>query len=185
MTSRTDHMHFRLFASHRSALTALAFLIATSGIAVASTEALIGEWEGNPVAAEDLPECANDEAILSFSGSDSDLKIAFEFGDVTSITGSFVPGATEGVYTRKAGIMSRLGLSDETTRDQMIQHERVVWARKSQNGIILYGAQITEAGGLDMARIALDPVDGGVVASIDIDNDECRIADLSIPLFKD
>ncbi|MCB1491364.1 MAG: hypothetical protein KDJ77_06130 [Rhodobiaceae bacterium] len=171
-------------AKTTAALTLLAALAAATPPAHAGFDTLAGKWMSEPLALEDAPDCAPETVSVTVSGYPDKPKMTVKAGGSIDLDLQLAKGEDGKVFVERGGWLNRFGLSDKTTREALENHEPFVWARETDTGAVLYRARITEEGGLNLFRLALEPVDDALAATFELTDGDCQFGPATTSLFK-
>lgn len=161
----------------------LAVLCVANTQSLAGFSELAGRWQSDPLLLDEAPPCAPETISVSIDGDGSDARIEIQAGPDVDLDIRLVADDAHAVLVEPSGWMQRFGMSDATTRDSLIGHKPILWARESGEGAVVYRAQIAENGTLDLMRLALDPVDGAIAATLELASGNCRLDPITTSLL--
>lgn len=165
-------------------------VIATSILFLAGTPAsadfsnVLGDWQSETILLDPPNSCAPSDIKIKLSGSANKVSVKIKAGDAISLDATLATGKDGKVFVEESGWMSQFGFGDESTRDDLIANKPVIWARETGTGAIIYRSQISKNGALEVLRLALEPVDGAITATIALTSADCIIDPFTTSLTK-
>lgn len=154
------------------ACVGLLAVFGTASLAQAGFSAIEGNWSSDTIVSDAGVGCAPSAISLSVETKGRDVGFTLMAGSVAADM-TFAPEASLPIFTEKAGFMARMGFSDVSLRERLLEHEPVSWARETEDGAVFYTVQIDKAGSLAITRAALARTNDGVFATLDINAADC------------
>lgn len=151
--------------------------------ALAGFEALAGRWQSEPIVIDSAPACAPETITVTIAGNGDKPDIAIKAGSAVDLDTTLAKGEDGAVFVEQSGWLKRFGMSDETQRDAFMNLEPVLWARETGTGVVIYRARIQDNGTLNLFRLALEPVDGGIAATLELAEGDCRVEPFTTSLI--
>lgn len=148
----------------------------------AGWDVVAGRWANEALTGVDSADCAPTALSVAIGKDSNAPAVTVKAEPLIDLDVTLTRGKDSDVFIERGGWMKRFGMSDETTRDALIGHKPVLWARETGTGAVIYRARITKDGTLNILRLALEPVDGGIAATLDLTQDDCRIEALTAAL---